>query len=158
MKCEEIQGLLQEYVGRELDPERRWTVDGHLMECAVCQRELAIVSAVFSSLDHQAVLEPPPEFASRVIENLPRRNRLLVNPLWAFALVPVLAGLAWLIRGWVVRELTGPAATLQGVTESLRHVPTVGWAQAAIGLMVVVGLGLAVTVGGAVAAWQLLRD
>jgi anti-sigma factor RsiW len=156
MNCEEVRRSLQDYVTRELSPESRRLFDGHLVECAECQRELALMTALVSTLDHQPVLEPQPGFGEKVLASLPRQRSLALSPWWATALAPVLAGLVWLFRIPLERgiasllgrlgtsDITLPAPSLQNVT---------------IASAVVVGLGLLVAAGGAMYCWQTyLRD
>ena len=65
MNCEEVRRSVQDYVTRELNPEGRRLFDAHLVECAECQRELALMTALVSTLDHQPVLEPSAGWWSR---------------------------------------------------------------------------------------------
>ena len=156
MNCDEVRRSVQDYVTRELEPENRRTFDAHLVECAECQRELALMTAVVSTLDHQPVLEPPPGFGEKVLASLPRQRSFVPSPWWALALAPLLAGLAWLIRVPLERGVAGLLGRLDisGVT-----FPAVSFQQAGIAAAVVVGLGLLVAAGGAVFCWQAyLRD
>ena len=157
MNCVEVRQAVQDYVTRELAPEDRRLFDAHLVECAECQRELALVTALVSSLDHQPVLEPAPGFGDKVLRSLPRQRRgLLLSPWWSLALGPILAGAVWLFRAPLERGIAGlfgryvpgnitlPALTMQNA----------GIAAAAIALA-----GVAVTVGAGAYVWQVyLRD
>jgi anti-sigma factor RsiW len=105
MSCDEFRSLLQDYVTRELEPEKRRQVDTHLIGCAECQRELAVLTAVVSSLGNQPVIEPPPDFTSRVMARLPERQVFVPSPWLALLAAPVLAGVAWLARGWLLGQL-----------------------------------------------------
>lgn len=156
MNCDEVRRSVQDYVTRELSPEDRRLFDAHLVECAACQRELALMTAVVSTLDHQPVLEPPPGFSEKVLASLPRQRGFVPSSWWSLALAPLLAGVAWLARGPVARELE----TLLS-RSGLSHVsvPVVSFQQAGIALGAVVVLGLLVVAGGAVFCWQTyLRD
>ncbi|MCX6842390.1 MAG: zf-HC2 domain-containing protein [candidate division WOR-3 bacterium] len=156
MNCDEVRRLVQDYVTRELSPENRRLLDAHLVECAECQRELALMTAVVSTLDHQPVLEPSANFSARVLGNLPRQREFAPSPWWSLALAPLLGGLAWLARGPVERALE----TIFG-RSGLGHlsVPAVSLQQAGIAAGAVVVLGLLVAAGGAVFCWQTyLRD
>jgi anti-sigma factor RsiW len=153
MNCDEVKRSLQDYVTRELDPDSRRLFDAHLVECSECQRELALMTAVVSTLDHQAVLEPSAGFSHKVLASLPRQRRaLLLSPWWAVALVPVLGGLAWLFRAPLERtlvELLGRSG-IANVT-----LPALTMQNAEIAAAAVAGLGLLVAAGGAVFCWRV---
>lgn len=154
--CGQLQSRLQDYVTRELDPEGRRLFDAHLVECAECQRELALMTAVVSTLDHQPVLEPPPGFGEKVLASLPRQRSYVPSPWWSLALAPLLAGLVWLFRAPLEH---GVAALLGRPVVSSITIPAVSMQQAGIAAAAVVGLGLLVAAGGAVFCWQVyLRD
>ena len=156
MNCDEIRRSVQDYVTRELEPENRRLFDAHLVECAECQRELALMTAVVSTLDHQPVLEPPPGFSARVLGSLPKQREFAPSPWWSLALAPVLAGLVWLFRGSVARALETISSR-----SGLSHLslPAVSLQQAGIAAGAVVVLGLLLAAGGAVFCWQVyLRD
>jgi hypothetical protein len=156
MNCDEVRQSVQEYVMRELGPENRRMFDAHLVECAECQRELALMTAVVSTLDHQPVLEPPPGFGEKVLASLPRRRAFVPSPWWALALAPLLAGVAWLARGPVARELE---ALLGRSGLSHVSVPVVSLQQAGVAVTAVVLAGVAVAVGAGAYVWQAyLRD
>jgi hypothetical protein len=149
--CGELQSRLQDYITRELDPEGRRLFDAHLVECAECQRELALMTAVVSTLDHQPVLEPSPGFSACVLGSLPRQREFAPSPWWALALAPLLAGVAWLFCAPIERGVAGLLGRL-GVSSIT--VPAVSLQQAGIAAAAVVGLGLLVAAGGAVFCWQ----
>ncbi len=156
MNCEEVRRSVQDYVTRELEPENRRLFDAHLVECAECQRELALVTAVVSTLDHQPVLEPSPGFRGKVLAALPRQRSLVLSPWWSLALAPLLAGLVWLFRVPLERGLAGLLGQFGG---SRLAVPVISLQGAGIVAAAVVVLGLLVTTGGAVFCWQTyLRD
>ena len=152
MNCEEVRRSLQDYVTRELSPESRRLFDGHLVECAECQRELALMTALVSTLDHQPVLEPSPGFGQKVLASLPRQRSFALSPWWATALAPVLAGLVWLFRIPLERGVAGLLGQL-GVSNVT--VPVVSLQQAGIAAAAIVGLGLLVAAGGAVFCWRV---
>jgi anti-sigma factor RsiW len=156
MNCDEIRRSVQDYVMRELEPENRRLFDAHLVECAECQRELALMTAVVSTLDHQPVMEPSAGFGEKVLAALPRQRAFVPSPWWALALAPLLAGAAFLLRGPVARALETVFSR-----SSLSHLslPAVSFQQAGIAAGAVVVLGLLVAAGGAVFCWQTyLRD
>ena len=98
MSCEEVKGLVQDYVIRELDPDARRRMDEHLLGCEECRRELALMSAVISGLEAPPLEEPAPGFGSRVLAALPRRRAWSPSPYWVLVLGPVLLGVVWLLR------------------------------------------------------------
>jgi anti-sigma factor RsiW len=151
MNCEEIRRSVQDYVTRELSIENRRLFDAHLVECPECQRELALMTALVSTLDHQPVLEPSPGFGEKVIAALPKQRRFLPSPLWSLALGPVLAGLAWLFRVPLERGIVYVVGRvgLDGFT-----LPVVSYQQAGIVAAAIVGLGLLVAAGGVVFCWR----
>ena len=156
MNCDEVKRSLQDYVTRELSIEDRRLFDAHLVACAECQRELALMTALVSTLDHQPVLEPPPGFGEEVLASLPRQRSLALSPWWSLALAPLLAGLVWLARVPIERGIAGLFGRLGS---SNITVPVLSMQSAGIAAAAVVGLGLLVTAGGAVFCWQTyLRD
>jgi len=156
MNCDEVRRSVQDYVTRELSPENRRLFDAHLVECAECQRELALMTALVSTLDHQPVLEPRPGFGEKVLASLPRQRSFALSPWWSLALAPLLAGLVWLARVPLERGIAG---LLGRFVPSDITMPALSMQNAAIAAAAVAGLGLLVAVGGAVFCWQTyLRD
>jgi len=156
MNCDEVRRSVQDYVTRELSPESRRLFDAHLVECAECQRELALMTALVSTLDHQPVLEPRPGFGEKVLASLPRQRSFALSPWWSLALAPLLAGLVWLARVPLERGIAG---LLGRFVPSDITMPALSMQNAAIAAAAVAGLGLLVAVGGAVFCWQTyLRD
>ena len=156
MNCEEVRRTVQDYVTRELEPENRRLFDAHLVECAECQRELALMMALVSTLDHQPVLEPRPGFGEKVLASLPRQRSFVLSPWWSLALAPLLAGIVWLFRVPIARGLEGllGRVAVSHVTAPAVTLPQAGIAAA---LIVLVGLGVAFSAGAYV--WQVyLRD
>jgi anti-sigma factor RsiW len=156
MSCDEFRGFLQDYVTRELEPETRRLVDAHLLECSECQRELALLTALVSSLDHQPVEEPSAEFTGSVLARLPKQRVFAPSPWWALVLAPVLAGAAWLARGPVVRWLEGLLGRVPHAPVQLPAITTSQVAVVAAGLVLV---GLLLSAGAAYFCWEnYLRD
>jgi len=151
MNCEEVRRTVQDYVTRELSPENRRLFDTHLVECAECQRELALMTALVSTLDHQTVLAPSPGFGEKVLAALPKQRRCFPSPWWSLALAPLLAGLVWLFRVPLERGMVHVAGRvgLDGFT-----LPAVSYQQVGIAAATIVGLGLLVAVGGVVFCWR----
>ena len=155
MSCNEIQSLLQAYVTRELEPDRRRLVDEHLVECVECQRELAVVSAIVSSLDHQPVLEPPHDFAAHVMRRLPDQRRFIPGPVWALLALPVLVGVAWLLRGRLVEWLIAGARAIG--FDSLR-LSSPGPASVTVFGIAAIALGVLSVAGVVAVGLRLARD
>ena len=156
MNCDEARRSLQDYVTRELSPENRRLFDAHLVECEECQRELALMTALVSTLDHQPVLEPSPGFSQKVLASLPRQRSLVLSPWWSLALAPLLAGVVWLARVPIERGLDG---LLSRVSAGQLSAPAVTLSQAGIAALAVVLVGVAVAFGAGAYAWQVyLRD
>lgn len=161
MSCDEVRRLLPDYLDRALPPTARRPVDEHLIECPECQRDLALLTAVCSALDHQPVLDPPAGFEARVLAGLPPHRRLGLDPTWLLAALPVAGVGYWLARGPMLRWLAVLGERLGAVrlpvNPSLSAV-SVGPAQLVIGALVVAGLGLAAVTGFALLGWRLVRD
>jgi anti-sigma factor RsiW len=156
MNCDDIRRSIQDYVTRELEPENRRLFDAHLVECAECQRELALMTALVSTLDHQPVLEPSTGFSQKVLASLPRQRVFAPSPWWAVALAPLLAGAVWLAR---VPLEGGIAGLLGRFGSSDITVPALSLQNAGIAAAAVAGLGLLVAAGGAYYCWEhYLRD
>ena len=156
MNCDEVKRSLQDYVTRQLEPEDRRLFDAHLVECADCQREHALMTAIVSSLDHQPVDEPSPGFSARVLATLPRQRRFAPSPWWALALAPLLLGTVWLVRSPAARGLEW-LLNRSGLGQV--SVPTVSLQQAGFAALAVVLAGMAVAVGAGAYAWrEYLRD
>jgi anti-sigma factor RsiW len=156
MNCVEIRQSVQDYVTRELSPENRRLFDAHLVECAECQRELSLVTAVVSTLDHQPILEPSPGFRGKVLASLPRQRGFAPNPWWSLALAPVLAGIVWLFRATLERDLVGLAGRLGSRNVAL---PAFTMQNAGIAAAAMVAVGLLLSAGAAYYCWEhYLRD
>jgi anti-sigma factor RsiW len=156
MNCDEVRRSVQDYVTRELSSENRRLFDAHLVECAHCQRELAVMTAVVSTLDHQPVEEPSAAFSEKVLAALPRQRGFVPSPLWALVLAPVLGGVAWLFRVPLERGLAGLLGQFGG---SRLAVPAISMQNAGVAAVAVAGVGLLVAAGGAYYCWEhYLRD
>jgi anti-sigma factor RsiW len=151
MNCDEVRRSIQDYVTRELSSENRRLFDAHLVECAECQRELALMAAVVSTLDHQPVLEPPADFSARVLGNLPRQREFAPSPWVALFAAPLLGGLAFLLRRPVVRFVSG---WLGQVGPSHVTIPSFTLQQAGLVAAAVVLAGVAVAVSAGVYVWK----
>jgi hypothetical protein len=58
MKCEEIQGLLSEYIDNYLDDKDRILVDEHLSSCEACSKEFEEIESLFLGLKDMELEEP----------------------------------------------------------------------------------------------------
>ena len=58
MKCEEIQGLLSEYIDNYLDDTNRILVDEHLSSCEACSKEFEEIESLFLGLKDMELEEP----------------------------------------------------------------------------------------------------
>lgn len=99
MICADVRVRLFDYLDRDLAPYERQALDEHLIGCVECQRELALLTAIDSALDHQPVLEPPQGFCARVMTSLPRRRQFGFDPAWLLLLIPMVSLGCWLSRG-----------------------------------------------------------
>jgi len=100
--CQEAQGFLPEYAGKELDPAQRSALESHLGECADCRKELESLSGLFSLLEARSRPEPGESFhrkmRSRVHGKIEARRRWTLKdlaPKPAFS--PVFAAAAMLL-------------------------------------------------------------
>ncbi len=168
MSCDGFQGLLQDYITRDLEPDRRKAVDAHLLECTDCQRELAVLTALVSSLDHQPVLEPSHDFSARVLADLPRQQAFYPSPWWALVLIPILGFAAWLFRGPLLAGLFGLARLLNVGPETILRVgdtipiPGRNWVmspqQLALVPLVMAGLSVALAVVAATYGRRFIEE
>ena len=104
MTCQQVHDRLQDYAVRALDAEERRLVDEHVLKCAECRQELALMSVLIANLDTLPQLAPPPEFALRIMAALPRRSPTL-SPWWSVLLIPLLGIPAWLFRAKLAADL-----------------------------------------------------
>jgi len=58
MKCEDIQGLITEYINGDLNDKDARTVKEHLASCEVCRTEVADMKSIWSKLDDMGMEEP----------------------------------------------------------------------------------------------------
>lgn len=66
MQCDQMQGLLSEYLDHALDDERRGRMDAHLLTCAHCRRELEALQALVGRLNALPTLKAPAGFLNRI--------------------------------------------------------------------------------------------
>jgi len=163
MNCDDAKALLQDYATRQLTAEERHAIDRHLLDCEECRRELALISAVVSSLDSQPSLHPSPGFNHKVMASLPDQIRPTPSPWWSLLLVPVLGGLAYLFRSALSRGLLG-LLDRTGIDWSalsqtrLPDLPAVSPQNLALALLAAAGIGVAVVIGAATLCWRYYSE
>jgi hypothetical protein len=74
MNCEEIKGLLSEYVDGVLDPKTKALVEEHLSTCKGCQDELASLKALVNELGSLEPIAPPGDFLDQLHERMEQRS------------------------------------------------------------------------------------
>ncbi len=74
MNCEEIKGLLSEYVDGALDQKTKALVDEHLSACKDCAEELASLKALVNELGSLESVAPPGDFLAQLHERMERRS------------------------------------------------------------------------------------
>ncbi len=73
MKCDEIKGLLSEYVDETLDTKTRELVEKHLSTCQDCQQEVASLRMLINDLGSMESVAPPKDFLDQLHERMGRR-------------------------------------------------------------------------------------
>ena len=58
MKCEEIQGLLIEYIDRSLNEQDSIIIEEHLSSCEICSKEAEEIESLFLGLNDIELEEP----------------------------------------------------------------------------------------------------
>ena len=157
MSCRDIRELLPDYATRELSPENRRLVDEHVLTCDDCRRELALASAIVSSLETQPVRTPSAGFSTKLMASLPQQRRM-PSPWWWLSLIPVLGGSAWLFRKPLLGDLLHLLEETGIQRVQLPQVSDLTMAQFGIGAAVVVGFGLLLLAGGLYAGWKYLSE
>lgn len=73
MMCDDVHGLLGNYLDDELTDVMRARLDDHLARCAACRRELASLRHTLESLHAASSSEPPSGwFTERLLDRLAR--------------------------------------------------------------------------------------
>ena len=104
MGCERMESRILGYVGGRLKENERLELEKHLAECAPCSLRVNEFSAVSGLLDELPLIEPSPEFDTRVharvaAEPQPKADSwawLRVSPRIAFAASMLLLMTLWL--------------------------------------------------------------
>ncbi len=100
MDCREVEGLLDAYQDRELEPAISTSVRDHVDACAACQRRLANVESVGRMIRRAPYYQAPDTLRARLTHartRSPAASHLLA---WAAAVVMVasLTGSIWFVR------------------------------------------------------------
>ncbi len=92
MDCREVQLLLDALVADELEAAERQTIEKHLTECLVCQKEAQALRRTISLLGQFKEMDPPAVFIQELRQRMEQRqrrgilDRLLPRPVFARAL------------------------------------------------------------------------
>jgi anti-sigma factor RsiW len=157
LNCDGVRARLQDYVTRELTPDERRMVDEHLLACAECRQELALMTIVVTNLDHQPVLEPGPDFSARVMARLPARVARTVSPLWSLVAAPVLGLVGFLFRVPFLSFLLGLAGRFGIGAVRLPDPNSINWLQPTFQLGLLVFL-VAVFGGALFFGWRYYSE
>jgi anti-sigma factor RsiW len=87
MKCEEVQEYLSEYSERLLDAVNSRNVEAHLASCARCAEAFADLTESHSLIAALPLVEPPDDFARRVMARIHKANQ--PSPWWRRFFVPL---------------------------------------------------------------------
>lgn len=74
MNCDEIKGLLSEYVDGVLDVKTKALVDEHLSTCKDCEQELASLKTLVNELGSLESVAPPKDFLNQLHKRMERRS------------------------------------------------------------------------------------
>ena len=115
MNCEQIRELLPDYLGQELDPAGRETVERHLAACETCRSE---TESLLGALRALRQLEPPPAMPATGSgpvrqTSVLRLRRFLLQPLAYAATLLIGVGIGWLAR-------PAPQTSALGRTEAVQ--------------------------------------
>lgn len=91
MNCNDIQNLLADYLGRELDPPRLAAFESHLSGCGPCRVEVASLQETLSVMQR---LEAPPQ----AMIAPPRHRARFLQPLAYAAMLLFGVGLGWWLK------------------------------------------------------------
>jgi anti-sigma factor RsiW len=113
MSCERMKSRILGYVGGRLKESERLEVEKHLAECAPCALRVNEFSAVSELLDELPLIEPSPEFDTRVHARVAAEPQpmaswwdwMRVSPRIAFA-----ASLLLLMALWLGHRTGSPIA------------------------------------------------
>ena len=102
MKCSDIDRLLADYLGNELNAERRAQFDGHLASCARCSAEVEALAKVQTELaDSPEVSASDAEWQTRLLEVRPKMSwpsRWASAGLRYAAMLVLGVGLGWQLK------------------------------------------------------------
>ena len=103
--------LLSAFLDDELEPEETAEIEGHLVACSVCRRDLAEVELVRTTLRRMPTLQAPTDLVPRLVARRRRSSRRGALVGMAAAVVAVVAGVGMADpgRGDVARPPQFPA-------------------------------------------------
>src|SRR5262249_17666420 len=127
MSCERMESRILRYVDGRLKPSERAEVEKPLADCAPCRLRVQEFSAVSGLLDELPLIEPSPEFDTRVhalvaAEPAPKASWwawLNVSPRIAFAASFLLLMALWIGYRWGPVDNPPPANDDQAMLQDL---------------------------------------
>lgn len=76
MRCEQVKGLLHDYIEGSLSTVIRQQVEAHLAHCVECQRELRYVRGIWQGLRQMPEVVPPADLHARIMTHVRANTRL----------------------------------------------------------------------------------
>ena len=95
MECREVQQLLDAFAADELEAAERQTIEKHLSECPLCQKEAQALRRTISLLGQFKEMDPPAVFIQELRQRMEKRqrrgilDRLFPRPVFARVLAVV---------------------------------------------------------------------
>ena len=129
MKCEEIRGVLFEYMTRELGPGQSDVVREHIRKCPACQKEAAEIQMTVELLQRSS--QEPFESPSRLSDK--RRKRI-----WRAIMHPLLT---WIYVHHVLVSLIVAAIALVTGMILVNKLPLPSWEPPQFGPTITIGRG-----------------
>ncbi|MDP2898685.1 MAG: zf-HC2 domain-containing protein, partial [bacterium] len=75
MECREVQQLLDTFAADELEAAERQTIEKHLSECPLCQKEAQALRRTISLLGQFKEMDPPAVFIQELRQRMEKRQR-----------------------------------------------------------------------------------
>lgn len=133
MRCEQASEMMSLHLDHRLSAVAE--LDQHMARCVACSGQWISLQAVDRLFDHPPMIQPPPDFAERVMVRIAARQAARVNP-WQvlggfllLALGAVILGLALLspvaLDAWTTVSATWTAAGLSGLLALALHLQDV---------------------------------
>ena len=108
MDCREVEGLLDAYQDRELEPAVSTSVRDHVEQCAACRQRLANLESISRMIRRAPYYQAPAGLRTQVIR---ARARSAVTPQWLAWAAARLGGRRGPGRlphlGYLVRQIVG---------------------------------------------------